>query len=188
MFKASLALLVLLGASAHAAEGDLDAVMSLLAQRQHGHVEFIEQHFIAMLSRPVESSGEMRYERPDHLEKRTLQPRPDAMLLDGGVVTVDRGKTHRTFDLRTHPQVQPFIESIRATLAGDKASLEKLFMLSFDGSVNRWSMLLTPRDAAVKRSVKQVRIDGAKDQLLKVEIKQSDGDRSVMTLRPSPNP
>jgi hypothetical protein len=38
-------------------------------------------------------------------------------------------------------------------------------------------------DRQLARIVKQVQIDGSRDQLLKVEIRQSDGDRSLMTLR-----
>ena len=64
--------------------GDLDEVMRLLAMRQHGQVEFVEQHFLAILKHPIESSGEMRYDAPDHLEKRTLLPRPETLVLDGG--------------------------------------------------------------------------------------------------------
>jgi hypothetical protein len=43
-------------------------------------------------------------------------------------------------------------------------------------------------ESKVKQSVSQVRIEGARDQLLKVEIRQPDGDRSLMTLRPSTLP
>jgi len=186
-----LAALLLSGSAAAApaaAAGDLDALMTLLAQRQHGHVQFVEQQFLSVLDHPLESSGEMRYDAPDRLEKRTLAPRAETLILDGGILTVDRGKSHRVVDLHAYPQAQPFIESVRATLAGDRGALEKLFALEFDGSLARWTLTLVPKDAKVKRSVAQVRIDGAQDQLLKVEIRQSDGDRSLMTLRPAATP
>jgi hypothetical protein len=77
---------------------------------------------------------------------------------------------------------------VRATLAGDRVALETLFTLEFNGSLARWTLTLLPKDVKVKRSVAQVRIEGAQDQLLKVEIRQSDGDRSLMTLRPAPAP
>jgi hypothetical protein len=109
-------------------------------------------------------------------------------LLAGGQLTIDKGKTHRVVDLRAYPQVQPYIESIRATLAGDRAGLEKLFTLEFTGDLSRWTLTLLPKDPKARRTVAQVRIDGAKDQLSKVEIRQPDGDRSVLTLRPSPAP
>jgi hypothetical protein len=176
---------VLLGA---AAQGDLDGLMALLAKRQHGHVEFVEQQFLAVLDHPLESSGEMLYDAPDRLEKRTVAPRQETLVLAGGVLTVDRGKSHHVVDLHVYPQAQPFIESVRATLAGDRSALEKLFTLEFNGSLARWTLTLVPKDPKVKRSVAQVRIDGAQDQLLKVEIRQSDGDHSLMTLRPAPAP
>ena len=31
---------------------DLDSLMSLLAQRKHGHVSFVEEHHLAVLDRP----------------------------------------------------------------------------------------------------------------------------------------
>jgi hypothetical protein len=193
MMRGALALLVLAGSialsgtAAAAATGDLDAVMSLLAMRQHGRVEFVEQQFLAVLDHPVESSGELRYDAPDRLEKRTLLPRPEDLVLAGGVLTMERGGHSRVLDLHRYPQVQPFVESIRATLAGDRGALEKIFRVDFAGDVQRWSLTLVPLDGQLLRAVKQVQIDGSRDQLLRVEIRQPDGDRSLMTLRaPAP--
>lgn len=166
-----------------AAMGDLDAVMHLLAQRRHGRVEFVEQHFLAVLRRPIESSGELLYDAPDHLEKRTLLPHPETLVLDGGALTVERGGHGRVLDLHRYPQIQPFVESIRATLAGDRGALERVYRLEFAGSLPRWSLTLEPRDRELARVVQQVRIDGSKDELLRIEIRQPDGDRSLMTLR-----
>jgi Outer membrane lipoprotein carrier protein LolA-like len=184
--------LILCGArgAGAAAQGtsDLDDVMSLLAMRQHGRVEFIEQHFLAVLNHPIESSGELRYDAPDRLEKRTLAPHAETLVLSGGVLTVERAHGRRVMDLHAYPQVQPFVESIRATLAGDRRALERLFHMDFVGTVGRWTLTLVPLDPNVKHSVSQVRIDGVRDQLLKVEIRQPDGDRSLMTLRPSAMP
>src|SRR5277367_964646 len=146
--------------------------MRLLAARQHGHAEFIEQHFLAMLNRPIESSGELRYDAPDRLEKRTLQPHAETLQLAGGVLTVERAHGRRVVDLHAYPQIQPFVESIRATLAGDRGSLERLFHLDFAGSVGRWTITLVPLESKVKQFASQVRIDGMRDQLLKVEIRQ----------------
>jgi len=63
-----------------------------------------------------------------------------------------------------------------------------LFHLEIAGSLGRWTLTLVPLDSNVKRAVAQVRIDGMRDQLLKVEIRQPDGDRSLMTLRPAASP
>jgi Outer membrane lipoprotein carrier protein LolA-like len=166
------------------AQSDLDQLMELLAQRKHGHVTFTEEHFLAMLDRPLESSGELLYDAPDRLEKRTLRPKPETLVLEHGVLTAHRG--HRTYvlDLRDHPQIVPLIDSIRAALAGDKPALEGMFKVELDGTLDRWTLLLAPLDATVARSVRQIRIEGAREAIRSVEIHQADGDRSLLTIGP----
>jgi hypothetical protein len=171
-------------ADAPATAQDLDRLMTLLAQRQHGHVSFVEEHFLAVLDRPVESSGELLYDAPDRLEKRTLKPKPETVILEHGVITAHRG--HRTYvlNLSDYPQIVPLIDSIRATLAGDRASLEHFFKVTLDGSLEHWTLLLLPSDPSVGKSVKQIRIEGAQDAIHTVEIQQADGDRSLLTIGP----
>ena len=183
---------LLTGAAAHGATASgtapgaadaLDEVMHSLAERRHGQVSFVEQQFLHMLKRPVESYGELIYDAPNHLEKRTIEPRVETLVVDGEVLTIQRGRRNHVLDLKAYPQILPFIESIRATLAGDRAALERLFRLEFTGSEMRWTLLLTPLDAQLAKTVASIRIDGSRDELSKVEIRQSDGDRSLMTLR-----
>ncbi len=172
------------GPGAATGPGDaLDEVMHSLAQRRHGEVSFVEQQFLSLLKRPVESYGELIYDAPNRLEKRTIEPRAETLMVDGETVTVQRGRRTHTLDLKAYPQLVPFIESIRATLAGDRAALERLFRLQFTGNEERWTLDLTPLDAQLAKSVADIRIEGSRDELSRVEIRQPDGDRSLMTLR-----
>ena len=166
----------------------LDELMSLLAARRHGHVSFTEEHQMAMLKEPLKSSGELVYDAPDHLEKRTLTPKPEVLILDHGVITAERGKRQHVLTLADYPQVVPFVESIRATLAGDRAALEHYFAISFQGDLAHWTLELTPKDAAVAHAVQEVRIRGERDAILTIEIRQSDGDRSLVTIGPDVAP
>jgi hypothetical protein len=181
---AAAALICLAALCSASDSGALDQVMQQLAMRQHGQVEFVEQHFIAMLDHPLESSGVLRYDAPDRLEKRTLKPHEESLVLAGGILTVERGRSRRVLDLHSYPQALPFVESIRATLAGDRAALEKVFRLDFSGELAHWNLALVPLDRQMLKSVAEVRIEGTQDQLLRVEIRQPDGDRSLMSLRP----
>jgi outer membrane lipoprotein-sorting protein len=175
--------------SAPAAAGaDLDRVMGALAQRKHGHVSFTEKKFIALLDRPVESSGELLYDAPDRLEKRTIKPKPEDLVLEGGVVSAQRGRHHYVLDLKQYPQVVPFIESIRATLAGDRASLERVFKVDFAGSFEHWTLGLVPADSKLATTVKEIHIEGEKDLILSVETREADGDRSLLTIGAAASP
>jgi hypothetical protein len=85
-------------------------------------------------------------------------------------------------DLKQYPQVLPFIESIRATLAGDRAALENTFRVDFSGGFQGWTLALVPVDAALTRTVKEIHIEGAQDHIHTVEIHEADGDRSLLTI------
>lgn len=175
--------------SSEASNSDsLDRLMSLLALRKHGHVTFVEEHFLAVLDRPVESSGELLYEAPDRLEKRTLQPKPESLVLEHDVMTAHRGRRTYVLNLGDNPQIVPLIDSIRATLAGDRAALERLFKITFAGDLEHWKLLLAPSEPTIAKSVKQIRIEGAKDAIRTVEIQQADGDRSLLTIGPPVGP
>jgi len=93
-------------------------------------------------------------------------------VLAGGVLTVERRGRKHVLDLQRYPQIQPFVESIRATLAGDRSALERIFHVEFAGSVERWNLVLVPVDRQLARTVKQVQIDGSRDQLHRIEIRQ----------------
>jgi hypothetical protein len=180
---AGLCAAALLAPPVRAADDDLDRLMQLLAARRHGEASFVEQHFLKLTKRPVESMGELIYDAPDRLEKRTVEPRQESLTVAGRVLTIERKGRSRVLDLDAYPAVAPFIEGIRATLAGDRPSLERAFTMDYAGDLARWALTLTPRDPEVARTVSRVRIDGARDTLLTVEILETDGDRSLMTLR-----
>src|SRR3569832_1438643 len=119
-------------AASWAAEWNIDQLMQSLAKNKVGRATFVEKKYIAMLDRPVESSGELSYAAPDHLEKRTLRPQPAG-----------------------------FIDSIRGTLAGDRKALERTFNLKLEGNASRWTLWLKPTDPRTARAVHLIRIGGA---------------------------
>ena len=165
-----------------AAPADLDRLMASLAQRQHGHVAFVEEKFLGVLDRPIKSTGELLYDAPDRLEKRTITPKPESLVLEHGVITAQRGRRRYVLNLSDYPQVVPFIESIRATLAGDRPALEKVFKVDLSGPTDQWTLALTPRDAKLAKTVREIHIGGANGAIERVEILEADGDRSVLTI------
>jgi hypothetical protein len=161
---------------------ELGQLMQLLARRRHGEVRYVEKDYLAVLERPLRSSGVMIYDAPDHLEKRTLQPKPESLVLDHGELTIQRG--HRTYHLAlsSYPQVAPYVDAIRATMAGDLEALERVFKVSFSGDLKHWQLALAPLDKKIAHGVRTIRIAGAEQEVQSVEIDKPNGDRSVMTM------
>ncbi|WP_225906975.1 LolA-related protein [Methyloradius palustris] len=161
---------------------NIEQLMQTLAKNRNGHARFIEKKSIAMLDQPVESSGELFYTAPDHLEKRTLKPKLETMILDGGTLTLERGKQKHRLQLQDYPEVAAFIDSIRGTLAGDGKALQQTYQLSLLGEAQDWTLLLMPIDDKMKKIVQSIRINGTNGDLRTIQIIQADGDSSVMTI------
>lgn len=166
--------------SAHA--WDLEQLMQALARNTSGRATFTEQKFIALLDKPVLSSGELLYTAPDRLEKRTLLPKPETLVLDHDTVTVERGKRQYVLRVKDYPELGVFVESIRGTLAGDRASLERLYQLTLDGSEARWTLVLRPLNPKMLAVVQRITMQGERAELRSIEVEQADKDRSVMRI------
>ena len=179
-----LAALVAIALSSTTVAAALDDLMASLAQRRHGVADFEQTQYLAMLKQPAHSSGVLTYDAPDRLEQRTLEPRPQSMLLDHGMLTLQRGSRRRTLRLEDDPAIASLIDSIRATLAGDRAALEQRFELTFDGNLDHWQLLLRPRAQDTAALVQHIRISGEHASILEVEVQQRDGDRSLMAIKP----
>jgi hypothetical protein len=167
-----------------AAGAGLDSLLALMAQRRHGEADFSEKKYLSMLKQPLESSGLLIYDAPDHLEQRTTQPRPQSVVLDHGIVTMQIGQRRRVLKLADYPQLAPLIDSIRATLAGDRAALERVFALDFSGTLAHWQLRLEPRAQSLAAGLERIDMQGEGDTVREVQVQQSDGDRSVMRITP----
>ncbi|MCA8426775.1 outer membrane lipoprotein carrier protein LolA [Burkholderia seminalis] len=163
---------------------NLDRLMSTLARHKSGHATFTETKYLSIATQPVESSGELVFVAPDHLEKHTLSPKPEHLVVDGDMLTVERNNRTFTLALARYPELGAFIDSIRATLAGNRFALEQVYKVALSGRGDDWTLTLTPLDARMLKVVSTITLDGTRDELRGVAIRQADGDRSVMRLQP----
>jgi outer membrane lipoprotein-sorting protein len=172
-------------ALANAAAGfDVGSLMELLRSQKPGKATFTETKHIAILDRPVESTGELVFTPPDRLEKRSTGLNAERMVVDRETLSIERGGRKQVLSLREHPQVGVFVESIRGTLAGDRSALEKTYTLALEGDAQRWRLTLVPRDKQLAGIVRRVLISGTQAQVRRIEIEQADGDSSVMVITP----
>lgn len=179
---ALLAMALLQPVMLQAADWDIDRLMQSLSKAKPGRATFVERKYIAMLDRPLESSGELLYTPPDRLEKRTLKPKPESMLVDGSSLVIERGTKKYAMQLQDYPELEGFIDSVRGTLAGDRKALERSYKLTLEGGNEHWTLILAPSDARMATMVQQIRIAGSRDNVLSIDVIQADGDHSLMMI------
>lgn len=170
-------------AAAETSVWGLPQLMAGMAGVKSSQRKFTERKYMSVLTTPLESSGTLSYRAPDRLEKHTLAPREERMVLEQGVIVVTRaGQGKRTMMVNQYPAIGAFVESIRSTLAGDRTTLERYFQVKLEGSAARWRMQLQPLDKATRDMVREIRMEGRGTQIAGMEIIEASGDRSVMTV------
>ena len=161
----------------------LAEVMRLLAGVKSLQAEFREEKTLAMLQQPLIATGRLYYQAPAYWRKQTVQPQPEDYAADGEwltVETVDGGK--RDFNLNGYPQLRPLVEAIRATQAGDRATLERYYRLEFQGTPAEWTLRLIPLDPTAATYIAAMVMRGRNERIVSVETLEPDGDRSLMTI------
>ena len=176
-----------LATAAHAAY-DIDQLMTDLAGQKGGRARFVEKRHVALLDKPVQASGEMVYSPPDRLEKRTLLPKVETMVLDKDTLSMERGQRKLTINLQSRPEALAFVDSIRSTLAGNRKSLEQNYALKLQGESAQWVLTLVPSDAAIAALLQRITVTGSKSQVRHIEYLQVDGDRSEISIEPIETP
>lgn len=155
-------------------------LMHDLGQVKRSQARFTERKYLKVLKEPLQSSGTLTYVAPDRLEKRTLKPKAEAVIIDGKTLTVETaaGKRH-TLKLQDYPVLRAFVESIRATLGGDAETLERFYKVDLEGTPGRWQLFLVPRERGMSQVISQIKIGGAGSRLDLIEVQESKGDRTV---------
>jgi len=172
------------GESAQDATFGVEQLMQRFAQVKSARATFVERKHLRVLNAPLETTGTLTYTAPGNLEKHTLTPKPESLILDGETLVFEdkTSKRRRTLRLQQYPVVWAFVESIRATLAGDLQSLNRFYRVSLQGSESDWRLNLDPREPEIQRMVKHIRIAGSRTAVRSIEITETEGDRSVMTI------
>jgi len=158
--------------------------MLQLSEVKQSRARFVERKYLKALKAPLELSGTLTYTRPAFLEKRTLKPKPETLTVAGDKLTLENPAHHerRVLKLQDYPVLWGFVESIRATRAGDIKALERFYRVELEGGPAKWQLYLAPRERKMNEVISLIRIDGSQARIDTIEVQEARGDRSVMKI------
>jgi hypothetical protein len=182
-----LSVLLLTGAAdpPPSAAWNLTRLMASMREVRSSTATFSEQKFVAMLRQPLVSSGRLIYVAPDQLRKETVAPAPSRLTVTGDRVSVVQtdGQT-KELSLAEYPEIGALVESIRATLAGDAANLNRYYTVALGGGPKDWTLVLEPREDRLRKLLAWISIQGGGTAITRIETVERDGDRTVTTVLP----
>jgi hypothetical protein len=161
----------------------LEALMAELGRVQHSKARFVERKYLKILTKPLELTGTLEYRAPDRLERHTLTPKPESFVVEGDRVVLENAQgRRRTLQLQDNTVLWAFVESIRSTLGGDAGMLNRFYAVVLEGDLAKWRLSLTPKESRMRSFISVIQIGGSGSKVDSVEIQETQGDRSVMTV------
>lgn len=168
------------------APGSLEAVMAALASVRRSEADFVESKEIMGLADTLPSSGTLLWQAPSTLEKRVVEPFQERVVVSGDRLVYERPSRgeRQEVNLDQAPEVRALVEAIRSTLAGDLATLRRFHEVSFEGSVQAWTIVLHPLSVRVRAVVQRLEIRGTGGSIRWFQTVGNES--SVMQVTPRP--
>ncbi len=169
---------------AEAAPQGVDAgwIVSKLARPAPMHTSFVEVRSSKLLKAPLRIAGEYLRPDADTLVRRVRTPYVETTTIRDGQATIERGGKARSYSLARVPELASLQSSFGAVLDGDSDALTRDFRLEAQGTRQRWSLALTPKDADLAERVQRIVLYGRGAELRCIETLPAEGDQVQRTL------
>lgn len=161
----------------------LDALLQRFRAVPGLSARFREERHMELLAAPLVSEGTLHFAPPGRMVRRTERPSRAVALIEGGRLQVRDEGGAQSIDLAAHPAVGQLVESVLSVLAGDRAALDRSYLMEFralEGA--RWSLTLRPRSAGLSRLLRGVSLTGDGVILSTFTVNESNGDVSRTTF------
>ena len=138
---------------------------------------FSEEKQVALLARPLRSSGTLLFDRERGVFRATVKPRPSQVLLTPTALRITKGGKTEEIALDKSKDLRAFVLVFPALLRGDRAQLERSFELRLFGrGQDWWALRLSPRAKSLRSLVSRVVVVGHEHQLVSLEVTEASGD------------
>ena len=163
----------------------LDRLSELIAGAPNHTATFREERRQVLLSEPILLEGTLLYSAPDRLEKHTISPRREDLVVEGDWVTIsapDRDLNTR-MKITADPVLYGLLFSLRAILAGDVAALDRRFTVAGRGRDDSWSIELQPRSGELAARIQSIKVAGAGGHVASIELLETTGDSFLIAIQ-----
>ena len=145
--------------------------------------KFSEQKHIALLAKPLTSSGVIFYDRDKGIARTTLAPKKQQVVLTKTTISIRSDKHTEEIPLDKTKDLRAFAMIFPSLLRGDRAELEKAFDIGLYGSDSDWwALSFAPKADTLKKLVKKVVVVGHKGDVVSLQVVEASGDTTDTQL------
>jgi len=168
------------GAAAQPA--DVEALMALLGRVQRVEVDYRETVESGLIDTAISTRGRLAYEAPDHISR--LSDRGEGFVLDGDhMQLIADGHVVKELEVSDIAPLEAMVGALRATFAGDLATLRADYRLDYRPGNGHWTLDLAPRDSSLSHVFRHIGMVGDGATITTIAMEEPDGDRRTLHMR-----
>ncbi|MCR5698178.1 MAG: outer membrane lipoprotein carrier protein LolA [Treponemataceae bacterium] len=147
-------------ASVFAQNADVDYVCSILSAHKMIEGNFVQEKKAPQAKRALKSSGTFIF-CDEGIYLATIKPVSSAIgVTPNSLINISSDGKRTVTDNSSNATFQGIANIITAIFNGDKSQLEENFKTQIDGTTSNWNMVLTPLDATVASTIRQIVLTG----------------------------
>ena len=148
--------------------------------------KFSEQKHIALLARPLRSTGTILFERDRGIARATLTPRAESAVLTRTSLRIRKDGHTEEIPLDKSKDLRAFALIFPTLLRGDRAEIERSFEIglygSAGGAVSWWALAFTPKSDSLRALVRRVVVFGRGGEIAALQVAEASGDTTDTRL------
>jgi outer membrane lipoprotein-sorting protein len=139
--------------------------------------EFSEDKHIALLARPLRTTGTIYFERDKGVARTTLTPRAQKVVVTKTSLRIRSDQRTEEIPLDKSKDLKAFALIFPTLLRGDRNELERAFEIGLFGSDGGWwALSFTPKTDSLRALVRSVVVFGRKGELVSLRVAEASGD------------
>ncbi len=161
---------------------DLETVLANTSVTPPDRVDFREERHNPMFKEPLVLTGHLEYPAAGVLRKVIETPFEESFLIQSDHVVIERGGETRKLPLQKSRSLRTILGAIEAILAGQSGKLEAVFDYQLGGTVDAWSVVLTPVSGAMRRQLTNLQVTGNAREVTQIRIALKGNEWHVMDI------
>jgi hypothetical protein len=149
---------------------------------------FREERHLALLKRPLVSSGVVYFAPPGRLVRHVAEPLASTFLVQGSEIAFGSADERRSLDLAASPVLRSLVDAVRLVLAGDLGGLREAFRIEFEtdsrgapseAPARAWRILLEPLHSPVRDRIASISLAGRGRTPSELRVVERGGEETV---------
>lgn len=162
----------------------LDRLAGIITGTPDHTAKFSEERRLILLTEPVRLEGTLLFRAPGRLEKHTMSPQREDLVVEGEWVTVSLPDKHA--DLRLNiaddPALHGLLFSLQSLLTGKPERLSEIFAVEAWGGADSWILRLKPGPPDLAERILVIRVTGEGRWIRTIELWETTGDYLIMSI------